>query len=124
MKGDADGRSALFWEMFRQAVGSSPTALALNGVEVILSVLALVLVVVGCVSLYRNPSVAGARPILSAVGGALVGLLAYIACLLLIDDESTPLIDACFGVYFSLCAAIGGYGFLRLCRALKYPGGG
>jgi uncharacterized membrane protein YozB (DUF420 family) len=105
--------------VFRQAVDSSPAELALNGVEAILSVLALVFVVVGCVSLYRNPTVAGARPILSAVGGALVGLLAYIACLLLIGDESTPVIDACFGVYFSLCAAIGGYGFLRLCRSLK-----
>ena len=124
MKEDADGRSALFWELFRQAVESSPAELALNGVEAILSVLALVFVVAGCVSLYRNTNVAGARPFLFAVGWALVGLLAYIACLLLIDDESTRVIDACFGVYFSLCAAIGGYGFLRLCRAVKYPGGG
>ena len=124
MKEDAGGRSALFWEVFRQAVDSSPAALALNGVEAILSVLALVFIALGSVSLYRNPNVAGARYILSAVGGALVGLPVYIACLLLIDDESTPVIDACFGIYFSLCAAIGGYGFLRLCRSFKYPGGG
>ena len=106
-------------EFILNVLSSSAGTLLLGSVDIILWALALVFVVVGSFRLYRSTNAVGARYILTAVGGLIIGLLIYLSYLLLVEDDESEVIQAVFAVYTALCAVIGGYGFLRLCASLS-----
>jgi uncharacterized protein YacL len=109
----------VFWDVLSASAGT----LLLNGVELILSVLTFAFVAVGSFRLYKSANAVGARYILTGVGGLIIGLLIYSGYLLVIEDDGSEVIEAVFAFYTSLCAAIGGYGFLRLCGSLSHRNG-
>ena len=106
-------------EVFRSLLGWLSGFLLLSGADLILFWLALALVTVGSFRLYRSTRAAGARHVLAAVGGTLIGVLIYVGYLLLIEGDEGRMTEAVFSLYFSLCATLGAYGFLRICNAVS-----
>ena len=115
MATDSSFGSDIVWDV----LGSSAGTLLLNAAEIISFFLALVFVVVGSLRLQKNANATGTRYILAAIGGLIIGFLIYTIYLLLIEHDGSHVIEAVVGLYTSLCAALGAYGFLRLSRSLS-----
>jgi len=114
MEGNESFGNDIFWEV----VGASAPSLVLSSVDIVLSILAAVFVVVGSIWLVK-----GARPgskyIMFGLAGSITGTLVYVAYLLIGGDEENVLLEDFLSLFISACAAMWGYGYLRLCGFLK-----
>lgn len=114
MEGNESFGSDIFWEV----VGASAPSLILNSIDLILSILVVVFMVIGTIWLAKSAK-PGSRYIMLGLAGSIAGALVYAAYLLLGGDEENVLVEDFLSLFISTCAAVWGYGYLRLCGFLK-----
>jgi hypothetical protein len=114
LEGNESFGSEIFWEV----VGASAPSLILNSLDLILSILAVVFMIVGTIWLAKSAK-PGSRYLVLGLAGTIVGALVYVAYLLIGGDEKNVLLEDFLSLFISACAAMWGYGYLRLCGFLK-----
>lgn len=105
----------IFWEV----IGASAGELIVTSLDLILWLLAAVLILIGCFRLYKQPHMSGARYMLASIAGYIAGMTIFLIYSFFIEEEENVLIEAISGLYFSACIAVGAYGFLKICNAIK-----
>ena len=104
--------SEVFWEV----MGESVPSLILNGVDLILSIATVVFMVVGTIWLARSAK-PGSRYLVLGLAGSIAGALVYAGYVLW--SEESLLLEDFLSLFISVCTAMWGYGYLRLCGFLK-----
>lgn len=105
----------IFWEV----IGASAGELIVTSLDLILWLLAAVLVLIGCLRLYRQPHMSGAGYMLASIAGYIAGMAIFLIYSLFMEEEENVLMEAFSGLYLSACIAVGAYGFLKICNSIK-----